>query len=427
MKKQAVVVGLVAALGAAVPAWGFFGIVPAPDLSLDFVANYSPQGTISSLITTTRNSIGTASDVAGNWYRFANNIPRITNQGLLVEEARTNSIRNNSMVGAVVGTPGTPPTNWTIIQPSTLAAQIVAIGTVQGINYIDVRWSGTPNATNQQSLIVFENGSSIAASNGQVWSNSAFIGLTAGSTANVTNFKLDLEELPSGNQHVTNFTPTATFTRIIAFALTLNQANTTNITSRLLVNLTSGQPVDITLRFGWPQVELGASATSPIPTTNAAVTRAADNIKATNPPTLGTNGTLYSAFTPQAPLSYGANQIVIEADDGSNNNRNLIQRNVSGSVAPNIVVGGAGQSVSSGAAVNTGVFTKAAFAYQVGNSIFGLNGTSQTMAPAALPVVSSIRIGSNGALAAQANAYIRSSQVWANQALTSAQLQNLTQ
>src|SRR5215831_11537364 len=134
MKKQAVVAGLVAALGAAVPAWGFFGIVPAPDLSLDFVANYSPQGAISNLLTTSRASIGTASDVAGNWYRFANNIPRITNQGLLVEEARTNLIRNNSMVGAVVGTPGTPPTNWTIIQPSTLAAQIVAIGTVQGIN-----------------------------------------------------------------------------------------------------------------------------------------------------------------------------------------------------------------------------------------------------------------------------------------------------
>jgi hypothetical protein len=76
---------------------------------------------------------------AAGWWSFASNLPRITNQGLLVEEARTNSIRNNSMQGAVAGTPGTLPTNWSESRAAGLTQTVVGTGTQNGIDYIDIR------------------------------------------------------------------------------------------------------------------------------------------------------------------------------------------------------------------------------------------------------------------------------------------------
>lgn len=48
--------------------------------------------------------------------------------GLLVEPQRTNSIRNNSMQGAVAGTPGTPPTNWTMGTANGISREILGLG-----------------------------------------------------------------------------------------------------------------------------------------------------------------------------------------------------------------------------------------------------------------------------------------------------------
>jgi hypothetical protein len=102
---------------------GFPADIPTPALNLDLT---NPD--VASLLTTTRASLAWSDDSIGVWRQFANNIPRITDKGLLVEEARTNGIRNNSMQGAVVGTPGTPPTNWVpmasrLTSPSALAGR----------------------------------------------------------------------------------------------------------------------------------------------------------------------------------------------------------------------------------------------------------------------------------------------------------------
>jgi hypothetical protein len=78
-----------------------------PDIAFNFAVGggwTKAGGSVpaASLLTTTRASGGYANDSNGNWSLFGNNAPRITNLGLLIEEQRTNSLRNNSMTGAVV-------------------------------------------------------------------------------------------------------------------------------------------------------------------------------------------------------------------------------------------------------------------------------------------------------------------------------------
>lgn len=92
--------------------------------------NQGTSGTAASMITTTRtttNNAAYAADYAGNYSLFTDNTARITAQGLLIEETRTNGIRNNSNQGAAVadgielltnpnftGCTGSTCTGWTV-------------------------------------------------------------------------------------------------------------------------------------------------------------------------------------------------------------------------------------------------------------------------------------------------------------------------
>ena len=99
----------------------------------------------------TRASTKYAQDLAGVWTEFASGVPAITDRGILIEESRTNQIRNNSMQGAVAGTPGTLPTNWGVSVAGGLTRTVVGTGTENGIEYIDVRVQGT---TTDEDIII---------------------------------------------------------------------------------------------------------------------------------------------------------------------------------------------------------------------------------------------------------------------------------
>jgi len=91
----------------------FPNVRPSLDLRFALAKKLDPR------ITFTRASSGTYFGPDGLMRTAGVNEPRfdhdpITGQslGLLIEERRTNGIRNNTFVGAVVGNPGTLPTNW---------------------------------------------------------------------------------------------------------------------------------------------------------------------------------------------------------------------------------------------------------------------------------------------------------------------------
>jgi hypothetical protein len=239
------------------------------------------------------NSAGVLTSAAVNAPRFDYNPSTLAAQGLLIEaESRTNSIRNNTMQGAVA--PSTFPTNWQSAIVSGLTSTVVGTGTLNGITYLDVRVNGTASVSSYYNLVP---DILVAGSSGQTWTGSFWAALVGGSLSN-TNANIEIRESDASQGFLTNTLTLLSITSSLARysqARTLNSASTAFVSVRFVWQVTAGQPVDFTLRIGLPQLEQGAFATSVIPTTTTALTRAAD-VASVNPLSPWYNsvaGTLY--------------------------------------------------------------------------------------------------------------------------------------
>ena len=215
--------------------------------------------------------------------RFDHNPTTGESLGLLVEEQRTNSVTNNTMVGAVAGTPGTNPTGWiyATTQSNGLTLSIVGTGVENGINYIDYRFNGTTVASPNACAIGFVNATAATA---QTWTASMYWKLAAGSATGVTNWQLGLIENTAGGIFVTGAfysqtapTSAALNTQRPTATRTLSGGATVGLlTYPINIAVAGNTAIDLTIRIGLPQLEQGAFATSPILTTTAAATRNAD-------------------------------------------------------------------------------------------------------------------------------------------------------
>jgi hypothetical protein len=327
---------------------------------------------------------------------------------LLIEEARTNSIRNNTMQGAVAGTPGTLPTNWATQFNTTtgLTREIVGTGTENGITYIDIRVSGT--SVGAGSFDVFLDGASaIAALTGQTWTASVYLKLQAGSTNGLSTLQFRGYQYTSGIAFVasSNFfsggfpTSAALNTQRFNGAATLAGGATVAYVRPLIAfNIADATAIDITLRIGLPQLELGAFATSVIPTTTTALTRNADVASMT-----GTNfsswynaseGTLYVEAQLQG-VGGLAPAALVSIDDVTTNNRIILRRSLVAGTANFRFVSSAGSidaNLLSGS--NTGL-NKMIAAFKAGDQQSANNGTLFTgITPvASLPIVTRLAIG----------------------------------
>jgi len=410
-----------------------------PTLLLDF-AN---TGRLDPRITFTRASSATFFDSAGvlqtaasGAARFTYNPSTLAAQGLLIEEQRTNSIRNSTMVGAVAGTPGTAPTNWNAATGgSGITRELVGTGTENGITYIDFRFSGTGASTAFQ-VINTDTTTGIAAATGQAWSGSFYLKLVAGSTTG-TDIKMQLLEIASGSGVVQNLSAALSPTsqnlatqRVIYSATLSGGATITNLQQGLRLVFTNGVAVDITLRIGLPQLELGAFATSVIPTSTTALTRNADVASMT-----GTNfSDWYSAsegtlFAESSLASVATTPAITSFSDGTDTG-NLIQVNTSGAglVRYRVVIGGAAQvnNLSSGVTATINTPFKYAAAYKASDFAISVNGaTSATQASGNLPSPTQLRILQTGSGGSVFSGTIRSIRFYP-QRLSNAQLVALT-
>lgn len=227
-----------------------------PSLDLNFARNKSLMDNVTgnNLVTFTRASSGT-----------------FVNSNGVLQSAPVNFIRNNTMQGAVAGTPGTLPTNWVVTSLGTLSQQIVGVGTISGVNYIDWRISGTSSTSSV--TLAFEPTTQIPALSGQAWTHSCFIARVAGSTTNIAYGGLGIYERTSAGGFVAannapiNSSNITTFARQIYSATLSGGATVANVQPLIVLSITSGAAIDITLRIGLPQLELGSSATEIIRTT----------------------------------------------------------------------------------------------------------------------------------------------------------------
>lgn len=242
--------------------------------------------------------------------------------GYRSEPSRVNRCTNGETTGAVAGSPGTLPTGWSVSGAGIGGlTRTIAIGTdpETGRNYVEIRYNGTSAGG---AINVIFAGSAFAAAQNDVWTVAADLTLVAGSTTNLSNWAYSIDQgnpgfLGSNAAAIT--APGARRARISA-AVTLTQVGTTQINAHCFQVAAAAAAVDFTIRFSAAQTELGAWATSYIPTTTVAVTRNQDLLtfpSASN--ALTTAGTVYFEGAIDS-LAEPLGSTGVSIDDGSANN-----------------------------------------------------------------------------------------------------------
>jgi hypothetical protein len=362
--------------------------------------------------------------------------------GLLIEESRTNSLRNNTMVGAAAGTPGTVPTNWYISAGSGITSTIIGTGTESGISYIDVQFAGTATGT-VNAVVGFEKTTQVAAAQNQVWTNSAYIKLQSGSWGSYNQApQLALQEFSSGGSllaqgsKIASPTPTSSglATQRYSYSRTLSQSTTAYVYPFFIVQYVSGAVVNFTVRVGMPQLEQGAMMTSVIPTSGTAMTRSMDVASvpiSTSAWYNTTQGTLQASFQSNSmPTGYNFSVMGFYVDT---TNANVIDLFAGSGTAPVLRVYSGGQNneyLSSGPVNYTvGQVNNVAASYianSFARSVGGAVPTTSTVTQAIPTGITFLSIGSrNAGGVTPIDGWMQSVEYYSNP-LTNAQIQELT-
>jgi len=423
-----------------------FPNVGCAPVGLNFANNIGQQNGITKsaaqFLTTMRAETGTghvcdyAADTSGNWYCFAANTPRITNQGLLLEESRTNQIVNSNGITTANG--------WGAAQITLTAGQADNFG---GSNASLMTGDGTSNVhLLQNNTFAYVSGTTYTLSIFAKYVSQQYVqltfptgefgavygtfdllngnvvaGSTSGVTAAITKYSNGWYRLAISAAATSSATGD-----VMNFALSDgSNARVPSFTTSSSVTIICGQ-----LETNPGSVGL---ATSPILTTSVAVTRAADVVTLANPPAFGSAYTLYASGVPNAPTTYNSNQFFMEAGDaGANNRFGMYRGNATAGLLFQNVVGGTGESIPGpSGTIAQGVLSKAAYGGTATSLSAALNGgTPSTINPTAIPAGSNLTQVAIGQRATGGlvifNGYIQRIALWPNTALTAAQLQAIT-
>jgi len=389
-----------------------------PDFSLHFL-----DGVLDSRVTFTRASGGTRINSAGVMVTETTNAPRfdydpvtLACKGLLVEEARTNLCTTSAVTAASTGT--TAATNavnmFGVVNAAVTLTETAASSTHSCLAGGLVSWvSGTQYActmfvspgTADRVQMLFTTGSAISTLND--YANFSLVGagtvLATGSSSSAS-----IRRVAGSAVYACTVLLTAGGTNIAIgpIASFINSDSATRGPSYL----GSGK----TLVVHGSQVEAGAFATSYIPTTGAAATRALDQVSVT--------GVNFSSWYRQDEgtivceadhtWATGYFNFMYSLDDGTGSNRIYSPSSTAGIRGFNVDAGGVSMSALSVnfAGVN-GVPHKAAGAYKLNSFALAINGTAATPdTVGTLPVtLTTLRFGVSVSLSAAStlNGHIR--------------------
>ena len=227
------------------------------------------SGTLSSLLSFTRDTRGQGYDAAGSLMDVEVGRPRFgPSNGLLIEEGRTNGIRNPRCEGAAAGTPGVFPTNWKAGSTHGLSISVVGTGYEDGIPFIDLKVSGTTTQAGSSLNWAPEVVGAIPAASGEVWTTSGYLSVIAGSLNGINAVYLQIgQHAASSSTYLsTSITPGSGKLRDSrhVYTTTFNKSDMTSTKPLLYLSYSSGAAVNVTFRYGAPQVEKGAGASVPI-------------------------------------------------------------------------------------------------------------------------------------------------------------------
>jgi hypothetical protein len=410
-----------------------------PSFQRDFASLKTLDHGTGPAITFTRASGATFFDADGVLQTAANNAPRFdhdpangASRGLLIEEARTNSIRNSQAGGAVVGVSGTAPTNWDIVASgSGLVREIVGSGVEDGLTYIDVKFSGT-GSSDPIIQIRPETTTGVVSAVGQTWTASYYLRLVAGSASGITSFATVWQERDATGASLT-ITTSASFaaptsaalkTNRISVVRTLTDASAVRLTNRLQIAC-QNTPIDITLRIAAPQLEQGAFATSYIPTTTATATRAADSAAVT-PISSFYNQSEGTVVVASSNFSNSTFPVVIAINDGTVSHRIVATSSTSTGNRLSAASGGVEVAELNFANYQSGAIASQSFALKADDFAASANGVAVlTDASGGMPTVTQIQLGAQTGGLNVLNGHIRKIAYWPKR-LTNTLLEQLT-
>ncbi len=194
--------------------------------------------------TYTRTGAATGLTLSGVLREFAANAPQRTDRGLALEPERTNLLLGSTFAGG-----GAAPTHW---------PQVLGTGTSGPVASSVLGTAYSQSAAAQRPFIA----QAVALGANASLTLSVFIEATAGTPIVVAY----MANGPAGS--TTDYVINPGVGRS-AIPITTTTAGSGD----MVLGLGGGEPVTASLTFSNPQLEVGAFATSPIPTTAAAVTR----------------------------------------------------------------------------------------------------------------------------------------------------------
>jgi len=433
------------------PRLGFKMMSNAPTFFRDFATNKTLDHGFGPSITFTRtgtatyfDSSGTLTTATANTPRFDHDPSTLESKGLLIEEGRTNSLPNSQMSGAVTGSAGTTPTGWGISGNANGLTRTITVGSINGFSYIDVKFVGI--VTGGPINLLFDPQSTAAGyttSLGQTWTSSCYLALIAGSFPSGSTPSVKITERNSSNTFLASsdvsFSIITSTLKRFSVSRTLDQSTVAKVTLDIRVDsVPNGTSVDFTLRIAAPQLELGAFATSYIPTTSVAVSRGAD-VAIITPITSFYNQSEMSLFGEIQRFGTSTFSGIISLHTDANSTTDEIYFTQARSPVASQAIGGVFASTSgtivgidTGASfTNMNEITKVSSGVKSGDffvtskSSTSTTGTGSTSASQSLISATKMRIGARANSTTFLNGHIRKVGYWPRR-LTNANLQAMT-
>lgn len=353
--------------------------------NLDFVNQVYAMGAVGSsptarnladILNFTRATGGGRFNAAGQYEWVAANVLRLDYdpvtlqpRGFLCEGQRTNLISRSSGAGAVAGSPGTLPTGWSYAQvPGGCTAEVVGVGSVWGLGFVDIRVYGT---TTNSNAFLLQLSPPVSVGSGE-HNFSCYLAVTAGSAA--------AYGLNGGGGVGAAFSAKTLSGSLARYNATWNLTAGTLSPWVHVSTGGSGVSIDVTLRLAAPQLEYGASPSSFILTTSAQVTRAADlaSTLTISPWFNPRGGTLYAEASPGTlVVPDGAATVAALTASGSINERIIASQFLPAGIRAGAVgTGGADVALISapGVVPAVGVTAKSALSYEFNNVRGATNG-----------------------------------------------------
>ena len=351
---------------------------------------------IPSLITTTRASTGYAQTSAGVLVPFASNVPRITDQGLLVEEARTNlALRSQKFDNA----------SWTK-NDTTVAADATTApdGTLTADKINETATTAQHTVTQSVTLSTVFTLSAYfkAAERTVVWLYADHVG--AGKYFNLGTGAVGGTIGTGANITASSITPLANgWYRCTVSYVAAGGAATVRAALTTADGTTSYLGVAGSGAYVWGlQVEAAAFGTSYIPTVGSTVTRAADVITLTGAAATAALAAKAAYFeTSGSVTGIGASRFATCAGGA------YYLFGTSTTVLP-VSASGSGPSVTIGGSVTQSGLVKAAFGVDSsGMASIANGGTPNTNATAWTGNTGTVTLGDNGTGIRSLNGYLR--------------------